>query len=59
MSLLTPVKLIYLLILLHEEQRLSSMRGKGKGQVVPVLLSTEYHAMKAYCGSRGTAPLIL
>jgi hypothetical protein len=32
---------------------------KGKGQVVPVLLLTEHHAMKAYWGSGGIAPLIL
>jgi hypothetical protein len=32
---------------------------KKKGKVVPVLLLTEHHAMKAYWGSRGIAPLIL
>jgi hypothetical protein len=31
---------------------------KGKGKVVPVLL-TEHHAIKAYWGSGGIAPLIL
>jgi hypothetical protein len=31
---------------------------KGKGKVVPVLL-TKHHAMKAYWGSGGIAPLIL
>jgi len=30
----------------------------SKGKVVPVLL-TEHHAMKAYCGNGGIAPLIL
>jgi hypothetical protein len=30
-----------------------------KGKVVPVLLLTEHHAMKAYWGSGGIAPLIL
>jgi hypothetical protein len=34
-------------------------RDKGKGTVVPVLLLTEYRAMKAYWGSGGIAPLIL
>jgi hypothetical protein len=33
--------------------------GKDKGKAVPVLLLTERHAMKAYWGSGGTAPLIL
>jgi len=32
---------------------------KVKGKVVPVLLLTEHHAMKAYWGSGGIAPLIL
>jgi hypothetical protein len=32
--------------------------GRG-GKVVPVLLLTEHHAMKAYWGSGGTAPAIL
>jgi hypothetical protein len=32
---------------------------KGKGEVVPVLFSTEHHAMKAYWGSGGIAPRIL
>jgi hypothetical protein len=32
--------------------------SKVKGKVVPVLL-TEHHAMKAYWGSGGIAPLIL
>jgi hypothetical protein len=32
---------------------------KVKGKVVPVLFVTEYHAMKAYWGSGGIAPLIL
>jgi hypothetical protein len=32
---------------------------KGKGKVVPVLFLTEHHAMKAYWGSGGIAPLIL
>jgi hypothetical protein len=31
---------------------------RSKGKVVPVLL-TEHHAMEAYWGSGGTAPLIL
>jgi hypothetical protein len=30
-----------------------------KTKVVPVLLLTEHHAMKAFWGSGGTAPLIL
>jgi len=29
------------------------------GKVVPVILLTEHHAMKAYWGSEGIAPLIL
>jgi hypothetical protein len=29
-----------------------------KGKVVPVLLLTEHHAMKAYWGSRSIAPII-
>jgi hypothetical protein len=35
------------------------MNCKGKGKVVPVLFLTEHHAMKAYWGSGGIAPLIL
>jgi len=31
--------------------------GKGKGKVVPVIL-TKHHAMKAYWGSGGIAPRI-
>jgi hypothetical protein len=31
----------------------------GKGKVVPVLFLTEHHAMKAYLGSGGIAPLTL
>jgi len=34
-------------------------KDKDKGKVVPVLLLTEHHAMKAYWGSGGIAPLIL
>jgi hypothetical protein len=30
-----------------------------KGKVVPVFFITEHHAMKAYGGSGGIAPLIL
>jgi hypothetical protein len=33
--------------------------GKGKGKVVPLLFLTEYHAMEAYWGSEGIAPIIL
>jgi hypothetical protein len=33
--------------------------GKCKGKVVPVLLLTEYNAMKAYWGKGGIAPHIL
>jgi hypothetical protein len=32
---------------------------KGKGKVVPVLLLTEHHTMKAYWRSGGITPLIL
>jgi hypothetical protein len=32
---------------------------KGKGRVVRVFFSTEYHAMKAYWGSGGISPRIL
>jgi hypothetical protein len=32
---------------------------EGKVKVVPVLFLTEHHAMKAYWGSGGIAPLIL
>jgi len=32
---------------------------ESKGKVVPVLLLTEYHAMKTYWGSGGIAPHIL
>jgi hypothetical protein len=41
------------------------MTVKGKGKVVPVkvkvkmFLCSEHHAMKAYWGSGGIAPLIL
>jgi hypothetical protein len=35
------------------------VKVKVKGKVVPVLPLTEHHAMKAYWGSRGTAPPIL
>jgi hypothetical protein len=31
---------------------------EGKAKVVPVFL-IDHHAMKAYCGSGGIAPLIL
>jgi hypothetical protein len=34
------------------------IKGKGKGKVVPVLL-TKHRAMKAYWSSGGTAPPIL
>jgi hypothetical protein len=34
------------------------MEGKGKGKVVPVLL-TEHHAMKAYWGSGDVDPFII
>jgi hypothetical protein len=32
---------------------------KGKGKIIPVLFSTEHHAMKAYWRSGGISPLIL
>jgi hypothetical protein len=32
-------------------EHIHKQRGKGKGKVVPVLLLTEHHAMKAYWGS--------
>jgi hypothetical protein len=32
---------------------------KVKGKVVPLLFLTEHHAMKAYSGSGGIAPLVL
>jgi hypothetical protein len=35
------------------------MQNKVKGKVVPVLLLTEYHAMKAYWESGGIASLII
>jgi hypothetical protein len=35
------------------------VKVKVKGKVVPVLFLAEHHAMKAYWGSGGTAPLIL
>jgi hypothetical protein len=34
-------------------------KGKGKSKVVPVIFLTEHHAVKAYRGSGGIAPLIL
>jgi hypothetical protein len=34
-------------------------RIKVKGKVIPGLFLTEHHAMKAYWGSGGIAPLIL
>jgi hypothetical protein len=39
-----------------KKQKKENMKVKGK--VVPVLL-TKHHAIKAYWGSGGTAPLIL
>jgi hypothetical protein len=32
---------------------------KGKGKVAPVIFFTEHHAMKAYWGSGGIAPLVI
>jgi hypothetical protein len=31
---------------------------KGKGKAIPMLLLTEHHAINAYWGSGGIAPLI-
>jgi hypothetical protein len=42
-----------ILLLLH------TFSCKGKGKVVPALLLTEHHAVKAYWGSGGIAPRIL
>jgi len=33
--------------------------GDKKGKVIPLLLLTEHHAMKAYWGNAGIAPFIL
>jgi hypothetical protein len=41
-----------------EAHTASCLMCKGEGNV-PVLLLTEHHAMKAYWGSGGIAPLIL
>jgi len=38
---------------------LKTKQCRGKGKVVPVLLLTEHHAIKAYWGSGVVAPLIL
>jgi hypothetical protein len=43
----------------REDYNRYTTKGKGKANVVPVLLVAEYHAMKAYWGSGSIAPLIL
>jgi hypothetical protein len=42
----------------RENKTSAEIQLKGKGKVVPVLL-TKHHDMKAYWGSVGIAPLIL
>jgi hypothetical protein len=35
---------------LYASSNITRVKGKGKGKVVPVLLLTDHHAMKAYWG---------
>jgi hypothetical protein len=48
-----------LLFHFHLSYSLIKSKSKCKGKIVPVLLLTEHHAMKAYWGSGGIDPLIL
>jgi hypothetical protein len=58
----TEYKILNVNLLQH---RLSHSQCKGKGKdkgkdkIVPALFLTEHHAMKAYWGSGGIAPLVL
>jgi hypothetical protein len=43
----------------ESEDNLKCLKVKGKYKVIPVRLLTEHHAIKAYWGNGGMAPLIL
>jgi hypothetical protein len=43
---------------IHSEGQTTKSKAKGKGKVVPVLL-TEHHAMEVYTGNGSIAPRIL